>query len=106
MAYIYPLNNPGGVHLTFFDSTHLSPPPREGEVSSQCKGTPPAAGGGGILLAGGDGRPQAGEGRPQAGDGQRVKLEGRRNRGQRDDRIIVEVLEYLPAEGGMPRSTV
>ena len=25
MAYIYPLNNPGGVHLTVFDSTHLSP---------------------------------------------------------------------------------
>ena len=27
MAYIYPLNNPGGVHLTVFDFTHLSPPP-------------------------------------------------------------------------------
>ena len=27
MAYIYPLNNPGGVHLTVFDFTHLSHPP-------------------------------------------------------------------------------
>ena len=27
MAYIYPLNNPGSVHLTVFDFTHLSPPP-------------------------------------------------------------------------------
>ena len=27
MVYIYPLNNPGGVHLTVLDFTHLSPPP-------------------------------------------------------------------------------
>ena len=27
MAYIYPLNNPGGVHLMIFYFTHLSPPP-------------------------------------------------------------------------------
>ena len=27
MAYIYPLNNPGGVHLTVFDFTHLSHTP-------------------------------------------------------------------------------
>ena len=27
MAYIYPLNNPGSVHLTVFDFTYLSPPP-------------------------------------------------------------------------------
>ena len=27
MAYIYPLNNPGGVHLTVFYFTHLSHPP-------------------------------------------------------------------------------
>ena len=27
MAYIYPLNNPGGVHLTVCDFTHLSAPP-------------------------------------------------------------------------------
>ena len=27
MAYIDPLNNPGGVHLTVFDFTNLSPPP-------------------------------------------------------------------------------
>ena len=30
MAYIYPLNNPGGVHLTVFDFTHLAPPPTKG----------------------------------------------------------------------------
>ena len=27
MAYNYPLNNPGGVHETVCDFTHLSPPP-------------------------------------------------------------------------------
>ena len=27
MAYIYPLNNSRGVHLTVFDFTHFSPPP-------------------------------------------------------------------------------
>ena len=30
IAYIYPLNNPGVVHLTVFDFTHLSPPPIDG----------------------------------------------------------------------------
>ena len=30
MAYIYPLNNPGGVHLTVCDFTRLSPPPKLG----------------------------------------------------------------------------
>ena len=37
MAYIYPLNNPGGVHLTVFDFTHLSPPPNLSEVVLQSK---------------------------------------------------------------------
>ena len=37
MAYIYPLNNPGGVHLTVFDFTHLSPPPTYCMVSGETK---------------------------------------------------------------------
>ena len=34
MAYNYPLNNPGGVHLTVFNFTHLSPPPNKGQFST------------------------------------------------------------------------
>ena len=37
MAYIYPLNNPGGVHLTVFDFTHLSHPPT---ITTQLRLTP------------------------------------------------------------------
>ena len=33
MAYNYPLNKPGGVHLTVFDFTNLSPPPNTSCVS-------------------------------------------------------------------------
>ena len=34
MAYIYPLNNPGGVHLTIFYFTHLAPPPNNSSIFS------------------------------------------------------------------------
>ena len=39
MAYIYPLNNPGGVHLTVFDFTHLSHTPsieEQGDTLKVC----------------------------------------------------------------------
>ena len=37
MAYFYPLNNPGGVLLTVFDFTKLSPPPTNEIISHSVK---------------------------------------------------------------------